>query len=314
MSAEIVGFDPATGMLSLPWWAASIATAVVVACLVAAVVRGGIVRMAAALGAVALVVIAAAAAWNWAARLGDDRGSSASRGLEARLFELSRSATLPGSPLGCLDGLVGETVESACEKSLFASADTVASATAYMAEKLALFALATEATAGRLETRSGVVMATRRSLEADRFGFVAQVLASLYGCTAEKCEAFRLFTDATRLRANLKDAAFDGFVGRNAAAWPARPVRPAMTAGPPPAGASPVPPGFTVPSAASIPPVSIMNPEPGPAAASPPAAAEASPPPAAAAPPRRPARTSPRANAPVSIVPPGATAGSAAGQ
>lgn len=312
MSAEITGFDPATGTLSLPWWAASIVAAVVVACLMAAVARGGILRTAATLGVVAVVVVAAAAAWNWVSRPGEGRGSGARGDAETRLIELSRSATLPGSALGCLDGLAGETVESACEKVLFASADTVASATSYMAEKLVLLSLAVDGGRDRTGTGSSIVLAARRSLETDRFGFAAQVLATLYGCTAEKCDPFRLFADATRLRANLKEAAFDGFVSRNAPAWPARPVRPAMAAGPPPTGPSPVPPGFNVPSAASIPPVSIMNPEPSPPAANPPAAAEASPP--AAAPARRPPRTPPRANEPVSIVPPGATAGTAPGQ
>ena len=203
-------------------------------------------------------------------------------------------------------------MESACEKALFASADTVASATAYVAARLVLLSQAAASSGSRPDRHLSALAGLRRGLEADRFGFVAQVLASLYGCTADRCDAFRLFANTDRLRANLEEATYGGFVSRNAAAWPARPVRPAMANAPAahPTGPSPVPPGFNVPSAASIPPVSIMNPEPPPpAAASPAPEASAAP----VAPARRPARSAPRpaANAPVPILPPGATAATA---
>jgi hypothetical protein len=43
-----------------------------------------------------------------------------------------------GSILGCLDRNIGETVEGACEKTLFAGPETVAAATAYLAARLSL--------------------------------------------------------------------------------------------------------------------------------------------------------------------------------
>ena len=124
-----------------------------------------------------------------------------------------------------------------------------------------------------------------------------------------------LFRDSKRITANLKERPFDLYVGKYAASWTQQRRAPIASA----SGASPVPPGFNVPSAASIPPVSIMVPEP----TSPPTntgtvPAEAS---AAAAPRRpaapKPARPAPRpsqpaqASAPVQIAPAAANTGSA---
>ena len=68
-------------------------------------------------------------------------GAAAERcALELRGQQLSSQVLIPGSPLACLDALVGESVEAACEKSLFASPATVASASAYLGAQLTLLA------------------------------------------------------------------------------------------------------------------------------------------------------------------------------
>ena len=61
----------------------------------------------------------------------------------------------------------------------------------------------------------------KSKLELDRFGFVAQVLATRYGCTAERCDALAMFRDPSRIQANLAAHTFDGLVERHAAAWSA---------------------------------------------------------------------------------------------
>jgi hypothetical protein len=109
----------------------------------------------------------------------------------------------------------------------------------------------------------------RRALELDPFGVVAHVLAVHYGCSSERCEPLGLFRDASRVRNNLRQATFDSILARHAATWAAQGTRPQgsaseNTASAARAGPSPVPPGFNLPSADSIPPVSIMNPEPTP--------------------------------------------------
>lgn len=315
MTGEIIpGFDPATGMFSLPWWAAAVVAAFMVVCFALAIVRIGLVGMVAAAGGIAVLLFALWGAWTWADRSAQRDRANERQALAARALELTARAVAAGSPLACLDGGAGEAVETSCEKTLFATPETVAAATAYVAARIALLSDAADYAQRAKTDYEGPLPAQRRALESDRFGFVAQVLATGYNCSAEKCDAFALFRDTTRLKENLKDHVFDGFVARSSAAWPARASRPVAASVPavnPNGGPSPVPPGFNVPSAASIPPVNIMATEPP---ATPPAVATTENPPNPPA--KRPAaRTRPAAaNAPappVQIVPPGATAGAA---
>jgi len=201
--------------------------------------------------------------------------------LDARGVELMTRVALPGSPLACLSGRAGETVESSCEKLLFASPETTAAAVSYVSAQLAL--LADYAGLGRragMDEPAGLVN-LRRLIEADRFGLVAQVLAGRDGCTASRCEALALLSDASRVRANLDERPFDFHVARYAPGWPSgapAALAAVRTPGEESVGASlaaapnatsvPAPTGrplrsdIFLPSAASIPPVSIMSAEP----------------------------------------------------
>jgi hypothetical protein len=218
-------------------------------------------------------------------------GAAAERcALELRGQQLSSQVLIPGSPLACLDALVGESVEAACEKSLFASPATVASASAYVGAQLTL--LANMTTFGQ---RQGIklepMMAPlRRSLETDRFGFVAYVLAIRDGCTAQNCKTLSLFRDANRVRTNLTTAALERYLEHYAAAWSAPEVPLAEATQAPTGSAAPAAGqgprkivNIDFPSASSIPAVSIMNPEPtGPVLPGAAAAAAANPNPASA--------------------------------
>ncbi len=83
------------------------------------------------------------------------------------------AASLPA--LACLDGLAGESVEAACEKALFASADSVAAGVSYTAAQITrLAAFGNAATANK--TMTPELNALRRTIERDRYGLVAQVL------------------------------------------------------------------------------------------------------------------------------------------
>jgi len=206
--------------------------------------------------------------------------AAARRALLTRDAELTRSALAPGSALACLDAGAGDAVETACEKMVFASAQSAASAVAYMDARLKLLA---DAAAGDASV-SATLASTRRAVALDRYGIAAHVLATRDGCTADKCAAFALVDDASALRANLRAQVFDQYVSRYAVNWnkPAPsaekppPAVSAVPAAPPVAGAAPAAVGATptaavkagehwdFPSAASIPPVSIMNAEPPP--------------------------------------------------
>jgi hypothetical protein len=200
-----------------------------------------------------------------------DRGGGVERrAFEIRAQQLNALALAPGSPLACLDALAGESVETACEKALFGSPGSVASASTYVAAQLTLFS-----SVAAYARRSGadiedVLAPLRRSLETDRFGFVAHVLALRDGCTGQNCKTLTLFRDANRVRANLNGETLGRYVERYAALWSAGsdgPVAegtqnlPAATASTNGQGARKVV-NIDFPSAASIPAVSIMNPEP----------------------------------------------------
>jgi len=197
-------------------------------------------------------------------------GSAAAerRALELRAQQLSSQVLIPGSPLACLDALVGQSVEAACEKSLFGSPATVASASAYVGAQLTLLANMTDFAQRQGVKLEPMVAPLRRSLESDRFGFVAYVLAIRDGCTAQNCKTLSLFRDANRVRTNLTTAALERYLEHYAAAWSAPEVPLAEASQAPTGSTTPAGQGprkivnIDFPSAASIPPVSIMNPEP----------------------------------------------------
>lgn len=189
--------------------------------------------------------------------------------------------------LSCIDDLAGETVLTACEKTLFGSAESSAAAISYAAAQITrLTALGDVATANRNLTPE--VESLRRSIERDRYGLMAYVLMARDHCTPQNCPAFRSLGNSRQLMTNMDDRVYEGLVMRYSGSWGAPAALPpiaavpsgALAALPPPVTS--VPPGkpttmIDFPSASSTPPVSIMTPEPG-------APGSAAPPPRAGAP------------------------------
>ena len=232
------------------------------------------------------------------------------------------TAALPA--LSCIDDLAGETVLTACERTLFGSAESTAAAISYAAAQITrLTAIGDVATANRNLTPE--VETLRRSVERDRYGLMAYVLVARDHCTPQACPAFRSLANSRQIMTNMDDRVYEGLVMRYSASWGAMPPMPAsagmpsgaLAALPPPAG---VPSGkpttmIDFPSASSTPPVNIMTPEPGaPGSAAPRAGAPAAgtpapaPRPAAAstAPPAEKKKQAPpkSARAPTQLAPP----------
>jgi hypothetical protein len=177
---------------------------------------------------------------------------------------------------------------------LFGSAESAAAAVSYAASQITrLTALGDVSAANRSMTSEA--QALRRAVERDRYGLMAYVLAARDHCTPSACAAFRSLTDYHQVAANMGERTYEGLVSRYAPLWNA----PAASTGPVAALAPSMPTGKPTnaefPSAASTPAVSIMTPEPGPAAT-----------PAAPRPPAAP--PSPAANAPLPSPRPAATA------
>jgi hypothetical protein len=200
-----------------------------------------------------------------------------------RAAELQARVLLPGSPLACLDGLTGTAAEPMCEAVLFGRPENTAMAVSYVAAQVTLLADAAFASASDPEIAQALAL-VRRALAADRFGVVAHVLAARAGCTADACDVLTLLESPERVRSNLRERPFDGRLRRHASAWPVgsdatdangNPAPYGGTYGPSATGASlvtspelagtgkPFSSRYDPPSAASIPPVSIMMPESG---------------------------------------------------
>src|SRR5262249_39643219 len=152
------------------------------------------------------------------------------RELDARAQELFMRAALPGSMFACLNPLLGDVVESAFEKAGFQTPGAAAAELSYFA---AVAPLRAEFSTHARRAGSEIPLALenlRRSIEGDRFGLVARVLAVRDGCTPGKCPAFALLTDPGRIAVNLAGRSYELYVERHAAAWPAGTKSPAVAA------------------------------------------------------------------------------------
>jgi len=299
-----------TGSVALPVWVlAGFAACLVLVCAIALVRAEG-----RAVFAVVLVLIIVLTGW-WARDHFAHRDLAAElRALDTRAFDLATRATAPGSALGCLDANVGETVQAACEKALFASPEATAAAVAYVTAQISLLASASELGRRHGGANPGAAM-LRRAVEADRFGIVAHVLAIRDGCAPGRCSAFAWLRDPSRINANLAERPFEARLKSYSASWPTTTVRGMVSSAPspPPSAAAKVPNNLYFPSASSIPPVNIMTAEP-PAAQRQPqdttGTAESAPPtpprrpPQAESQPRQPPSTAPARSTPMPLAPP----------
>lgn len=314
------GFDLSTGTFTLPLWLAAVAAALFVALIVISVVRAGVTEFGSMIFRVAIVVILVVFGWTYVTRTADRDRADERRSLDNRAAELIGRAVAPGSAVACLEATNTETVEGSCERAVFATPETVAAASAYIAARISLLADAHEFTSRRDQSYESQIAGLRRTVAADRYGIASQVLAVRDGCTADACDAFGLVYDDKKLRANMRDRLFDVTIARYATNWPTRTSRPvASSSSLGPSSSGPItPPGPNVqfPSSQSVPPVSIMTAEPPPAASAPPPQSQASAPdappptnsaPASAtkrsAPPREAAKKAAAPSAPMSLNP-----------
>jgi len=267
------GVDPEIGNSALRLWVAAGSAALLVAVCALGFdrSRAGIVRRIAVVAVGA--VLGGTLAWAFLDTASLRDRNAERRDLEMRAAQLSTQILAPGSPLACLDGVAGADVETACEKALFAAPAAVASATAYVAARLALLADIVAYTKRGGTDIDTALLPLRRSLEADRFGFVAHLLAVRDGCTSDNCKPLALLHDQSQVRANLSGQTLDRYLDRYVKVWALSPEVPLAEAAPSSApgqaasgqaaaGQRKVLVDIDFPSAASIPPVSIMNPEP----------------------------------------------------
>ncbi len=162
--------------------------------------------------------------------------------------------------LACLDGLAGESVEAACEKALFASAESAAAAVSYTATQISRLAAHGDVVAAN-GAMTPELATLRRVIERDRYGLAAQVLLTREQCSPAACDLYRSLTDRKQVAANMTERAYDGFVGRHSASWGSS-LQTAGASGLAVSAPTGRPTNADFPTAASIPPVNIMGNEP----------------------------------------------------
>lgn len=256
------------GLLSTPLVLGALA-ALLAVLLILAVMRAGVTRR--LLLPVAVLVVASVGVMVLLDRMAEGERAADRRALTQRYAQLTAQALAPGSMLACLDGVAGDAVETACEKAVFGGPQNTAAAVVYMAARLTLLSdglvLARHGDPDLVASLAGL----RRAIELDRFGIAAHVLAVRDGCTAERCDAFALLQDTNVIKSNLKAQVFDQYVSRYASDWDkivpvankqAPVIAPAVSALDPAPAKTPISGKYDLPSADSIPPVSIMNAEP----------------------------------------------------
>ncbi len=293
------------GMQPLPLWTVAALLAVLLIILTVALRRSGAPGSTAAMFGIPAMVVIAWSAWNFAEHSILRQQVMEREALDARALQLTAAAIAPGSPLACLDNGGGDAGD-ACEAAVFLRPETVAAATAYVEARLRLLADSLEYGRRVDPTYYSTLTQLRAAIEADRYGFVAHVLATRDRCTADACGVFDHLRDPNAVKANLRARTFERNITRYAVNWPAAKSSPVAAVSPsealPTATISGVPVTRPIdfPSAASIPPVSIMTPaEAAPqnnAASAPPARRPAANPGGAAraAPPPAPAPAAPR--------------------
>jgi len=273
--------DFAGGTFALPVWAVGAAVALFIVIGVLTLTRAG-ASLAGTLVRLLAVVICLAAAWLFLDRTESQQRLAERRALDQRAADLTARALASGSALACLDAVAGDAVETACERAVFATPESTAAAVSYVSARLVLLADGADFAKRSVGNYEGALTNLRMALETDRFGIVAHVLSVRDSCTPLLCDSYALLHDAGRVQANLREGVFGRHVERYAAEWSARAQRPGpplaegagnalitgSTSATPPASApapagTPVSSKYDFPSAASIPPVSIMNPEPG---------------------------------------------------
>jgi len=256
-------FHSLGNMIAFPLWGIVALAAVLAIVALIAILRFGGRQV---LGAGAVAVLILGLGWFALDRLDAHGKADQRRAIEARVLALNAQALLPNSNLACLDAAGGDLVHEACEKTLFAGPEQVAAALNYVGARLDVLreiaALPDRDEAAYQSLRAPIV----RSLEADRFGLVAQVLMARDDCQPAACYAFDFLQRRDQIVANMNARAYDSRVTQFAGSWNEKPgAQPGAVLASQNGAHAPqhTPLNIDFPTADSIPAVSIMTNEPG---------------------------------------------------
>lgn len=215
-----------SGVVALPGWAV-IAGGIGIVLLLLMIFRprgdGGTgVTVLAQLAVVALI---GGAAYFGLKQVEDGSRFTERRAIEDRAAALLAQANQPGSVLSCLNAPSGTPLDEACERTIFAEPQRVASAVVITADSIALLYDATNY-ASREPAFLDRFEHLRRSLESDPYGLVAHVFASQHKCIPDSCTRYRILKDVDQIKANITARKFEGLLEKHKPSWVA--VRPGL--------------------------------------------------------------------------------------
>ena len=252
-----------TDTLALPLWAIIGAIVVLLAVAIVGFVRAGTGWSFGFFGQVLASLLVVAVAWVYLDRLDAQSRVEQRRAIDARLAALTAQTLAPGSSLACVDANAGDLVLEACEKAIFESPEQAAAAVAYVGARLDVLRDIASLPDADQAAYDHIRRPLVNNLSADRFGLVAQVLTARDRCSAESCEAFEWMPGRDQLVANMKTRAYESRISRFSSNWRDKPAGAALATHTSPSAPSGTPVNINFPTAASIPPVSIMSNEPG---------------------------------------------------
>lgn len=249
--------------MSLPLWAIGFALLAVIVLAGVALARLGSRQAFGFFAQVAASLLLVGVGWLYLERLDAQDRAEQRRVIEARLSALTAQALLPNSNLACLEAEAGDAVSESCEKAIYGSPEQVAAALSYVGNRIDILRDIVLVGDSNDDGYARLRAPLARNIEKDRYGLVAQVLQARDNCSPDSCYLFSLVQRRDQLVTNMSERAYDAKVVRYAAGWGEKqPSGPALAS-----QSQPAPTGKPVdmdfPSAASIPPISIMSNEPG---------------------------------------------------
>jgi hypothetical protein len=254
-------------MIELPIWMIAFFALALVVLLVVSVVRVGSPRSLGWVGPAAGLALLVGTAWIYLDRLGTQDRAEHRRQIEARLSAITAQSLLPNSNLACLDISGEDLVQEACEKALFSSPEQVSAALTFVGLRLDVLREISALPKKEEAVLDRLRAPLARTIEADLYGLVAQVLQSRDGCSADQCPAFIFLKNYAQIAANMQERAYAARITKHASTWSDKPAPAPAAASPAPQAQLPAPKesqlNLNFPSSSSIPPVSIMANEPG---------------------------------------------------
>lgn len=144
--------------------------------------------------------------------------------LEGRANSLFSQTIQPGSAFACIDGSPAPAMHDACERTIFAEPQRVATAVSITTQRVAYMVDAVRFARERDATYITRLTPLRRTLESDPFGFVGFVLSSVYHCMPDLCDKFSVFENPERVKENIRSRRYEAYMAKYAGVWRGEPL------------------------------------------------------------------------------------------